>query len=54
MNGTQIGGIVRHLITTFGGVLVTNGYIDGGMLEAGAGAIAVLIGIGWSIYAKKK
>jgi hypothetical protein len=54
MNGEQIGGIVRHLITTFGGVLIAKGYVDEGTLQAAAGAIAVLVGIGWSIFAKKK
>lgn len=54
MNAEIVSSFVRHALTTFGGVLVSRGVIDAGMLEAGAGALAVLVGIAWSIYAKRK
>ncbi len=54
MNAEVLSAFIRHALTTFGGVLVTRGYLDMGMLEAGAGAVAVLVGIAWSVYAKRK
>lgn len=37
--------VLRHVLTTLGGALVTAGYISGGNLEAGVGAVVVLIGL---------
>lgn len=42
--------IVRHLLTTFGGGAV----FSGTDVDAIVGALAVIIGIGWSIYEKRK
>lgn len=47
-------GIIRHVLTTLGGGLVTNGTITDSMLETGVGAVLTLIAIGWSIFDKKK
>jgi hypothetical protein len=54
MTKEQILGILRHTLTTVGGVLVTRGYIDDSMLIEGAGAIVTLVGIVWSIISKRK
>lgn len=40
--------LLRHLLTTFGGVLVSSGYISQNNLEAGIGAIIVLVGLGFA------
>lgn len=52
--GEMIGGLVRHLVTTFGGVLVTGGYMSSSDLTTLGGAAAILIGVGWSLFVKKK
>ena len=54
MNSDSILGIIRHVLTTLGGALVANGTIDNTQLQTGAGAVAVIIGIGWSVWAKRK
>lgn len=48
----RILGIVRHLLTTFGGVLVSKGTIDAGQLEIIAGSLVALAGVVWSVLAK--
>ena len=54
MNSEAILGIIRHVLTTAGGALVANGTLDANQLNTGAGALVVLIGVIWSVVAKKK
>ena len=54
MTGEMIGGVVRHLLTTFGGAAVAAGYLDADQLTAIAGGAAALIGVVWSMFAKQK
>lgn len=54
MNRERILGIVRHILTTFGGSLVTKGTLDAAQLELAAGAIITLAGIIWSVAAPEK
>ena len=54
MNNETIMGIIRHVLTTAGGALVANGTLEADQLNAGAGAITVIIGLAWSIIAKRK
>lgn len=49
-----VGGLVRHLITTFGGGLLAGGVITQGDVEIVAGALTVLAGVAWSLFQKKK
>ena len=53
MNET-IAGIIRHLLTIGGGFLVAKGTIDSGQAELAAGAFTSIIGIIWSVMAKRK
>ena len=53
MTPEMIGGIVRALLASLGGWLVSAGYIDQSTLQAGIGAVVTLVTIGWSIWAKK-
>lgn len=46
-------GLVRHGVTTMGGVLVTAGYVDESGIQTLAGAAAVLVGAGLSVIDKK-
>ena len=52
MNKDIITGIIRHLLTSTGGVLVTKGVITSATLDTGVGAVLTLIGLFWSIKAK--
>lgn len=54
MNGEQIAGLVRHILTVAGGGLVTAGVLDEQGLVLASGAIATLIGIVWSVIAKRQ
>lgn len=49
----MIKGIVRHLITTVGGALITAGYASADDIQALAGAAAILAGVIWSMVSKK-
>ena len=53
MNQDQVLGIVRHVLTALGGVLVAKGVIDEGMLTTIVGAVVTLAGTGWSIYLRR-
>jgi hypothetical protein len=51
---TVLNGIVRHLLTAGGGVLVSKGMMTDGMLETAIGAVIAIAGVIWSALAKKK
>jgi hypothetical protein len=50
----QLLGIVRHSLTFIGGILITKGLIDEGMLNEVIGGVITLTGAIWSIVAKNK
>lgn len=54
MNNEIVFGLVRHLLTTTGGALVTKGLLTAPALDTGAGAVITLAGLIWSVFAKKK
>jgi len=47
-------GLARHGMTTAGGALVANGLVTQDELASGIGAVLTLVGIGLSIYNKRK
>lgn len=49
-----IAGIIRHILTALGGGLVASGTLSGDDLNAAIGAITTLVGIAWSVFAKRK
>jgi hypothetical protein len=51
---TQVLGIVRHILTFGGGILVAKGLLDEGMVAEISGAVITLIGTIWSIVEKNK
>lgn len=53
MNWEALGGLIRHALTTLGGVAVAKGYIDESTMAGGVGAIMTLLGIAWSLWAKR-
>lgn len=54
MNGQQIQGIVRHILTTLGGSLVTAGVVTEGQLETLIGALVIVGGVAWSCWQKRQ
>lgn len=53
MNAQMIAALARHLLTTVGGVFAAKYGIDGGTVDAVAGAVATILGFGWSVYDKR-
>lgn len=49
----QVLGIVRHLLTFAGGLIVAKGVADAATVETIVGSVATLVGAVWSILAKK-
>lgn len=48
-----ISGVIRHVLTTFGGGLIGSGLIGDNEIGLIAGAVATLIGVAWSIIEKR-
>jgi len=53
MNKEQIQGIVRHVLTFVGGILVIQGVVEEAILNEVIGAAVALAGTLWSIFSKK-
>ena len=53
MNEEQVAGLIRHLLTTAGGIAVAIGWTDNGTVATVSGALATLFGIGWSFWSKR-
>jgi len=51
---TMLMGIVRHVLTALGGGLVASGDLDPQSLEVAIGGAMAIIGVVWSVLAKKK
>ena len=54
MNVEALGGLIRHALTVLGGYFVASGGIDQPTMEGAVGAIMTLLGVGWSLYAKRQ
>jgi hypothetical protein len=52
MTKEQILGVVRHLLTFFGGILVTKGLVDETVVTEIIGGLSTLIGAVWSFISK--
>jgi tetrahydromethanopterin S-methyltransferase subunit D len=48
-----VSGIIRHVLTTAGGALVAAGYLTSDQWTTIAGALAVIIGVVWSVISKR-
>lgn len=53
MSKEIVQGILRHLLTGVGGALAVKYQIDGATIEAVVGGIVALVGVVWSIRAKR-
>ena len=54
MTKDQLLGILRHVLTFVGGILVVKGLAEESLIEEVIGGVSTLIGSIWSIVAKKK
>lgn len=50
----QVLGVLRHVLTFAGGILVMRGYVENGLYEELTGAFVTLVGGIWSVIAKIK
>ena len=51
--GPEIGGLIRHALTTLGGILATHGVIVQSDIETFAAGVMVIIVAVWSVYQKR-
>jgi hypothetical protein len=54
MTQEQIQGVIRHVLTAVGGVLIAKGLLTDEVWAELSGAALTLIGTIWSVIAKKK
>ena len=54
LDSTVLASLSRHILTAIGGGLAVRYGIDGATVDAIAGGVAAAIGVGWSIYEKRK
>ena len=54
MSQEQVLGIVRHLLTTVGGIIVSKGINDEGTMTAIVGGLVAVVGVVWSIWSNKQ
>lgn len=54
MTKEQVVGVIRHVITFVGGILVVKGILEEAMVQEVLGGVLGLLGTVWSIVDKKK
>lgn len=52
MNRDQTFGLIRHVLTIVGGMLVQKGLLEEGQVPEALGAIMSLLAVGWSVQSK--
>jgi hypothetical protein len=53
MNKEQVLGLLRHVLTFVGGIVIAKGLIDESLYTELVGGVATLVGTVWSIVSKK-
>lgn len=53
MNKDKVLGILRHVLTFGGGILITKGIVDEAIAAEIVGSLLTLVGAVWSVIAKK-
>ena len=53
MTKEQIQGLVRHVLTFVGGILVLQGVVEESLINELIGGVVALAGTLWSIFSKK-
>jgi len=54
MTAAKISGVARHILTFAGGFAVAKGWIDEGAMLELTGALSMIIGTLWSVFAPEK
>lgn len=54
MNQDQVSGIIRHVLTTIGGITVMKGWMDEEAVFELTGLLMSIFGFVWSFTAKRK
>lgn len=49
----QVKGIIRHVLTFLGGLLILKGYADESLITEIIGGVTTLVGSVWSVFEKK-
>jgi len=47
-------GLIRHILTFVGGIIITKGLIDESLFQEILGGLMTVIGGVWSVWSKKK
>jgi hypothetical protein len=53
MNQEQLTSLIRQILLTVGGGLVTKGYLDDGSLQLCVGAVMAIGAAAWAIYTRR-
>lgn len=53
MNKDQVLGLVRHVLTFVGGIIIAKGLVDEGQVTELIGGVMTLAGTVWSVWIKK-
>lgn len=53
MSQEQIFGVIRHIFTAVGGIVVAQGYVSDSLFTELSGTVLTLAGVIWSIVTKK-
>jgi hypothetical protein len=53
MKKDQVLGIIRHILTFAGGIVVAKGVVEQEIIQEVSGSLVTLIGAIWSILSKK-
>lgn len=48
----KVFGLLRHILSAAGALLVARGYIDESLVQEAIGGIMALVAVGWSIGSK--
>ena len=54
MNWEMVSGLIRHLLTFGGGIMIAKGYTDEATSQTIVSGLVALIGAIWSVMAKKQ
>ena len=54
MGAATIGGIVRAILASLGGILVAKGYADDATVQAAIGGLVTVLTAVWSVVSKRK
>lgn len=54
MINPSVDGLIRHVLTGVGGVLIAKGFMDDATLQSIIGGTLAVVGVIWSLFNKRK